>query len=278
MKFGKLLKTTSEGMPEMHSLFLRYKELKKHIKGMKGHPQPVPPEAPVAAPSSVEQVRPPQSAVGQQAATSVLHGVESQMLRVAQAADEAQGGGSANGSGPAAPPSAGTLSKEEQEFIKALNEVSHQEPTAHMSPQRPGDTMLLCGGSSQQCQPCLFVMPRPTTSLPHLPPLIPPPPPPYLPPPQDLSRFNNFFMSAEEDAVIKLQSLLDDVGAATAGPGGGHQEVLRGLMAQLVDFHGEGRGRRRGGSDEALELQGGSGATPPLGTMLMSFVWCSAQL
>jgi hypothetical protein len=35
MKFGKLLKETTEGMPEMEDLFLRYKELKKHLKAMK---------------------------------------------------------------------------------------------------------------------------------------------------------------------------------------------------------------------------------------------------
>lgn len=56
MKFGKLLKTTSEGMPEMHSLFLRYKELKKHIKGMKANPKPAADEPPPAAPPTVEQV------------------------------------------------------------------------------------------------------------------------------------------------------------------------------------------------------------------------------
>eukprot|EP00879_Flechtneria_rotunda_P022352 GHRR01023583.1.p1 GENE.GHRR01023583.1~~GHRR01023583.1.p1 ORF type:complete len:199 (+),score=78.09 GHRR01023583.1:395-991(+) len=36
MKFGKLLKETTEGMgPEMEDLFVRYKELKKHLKAMK---------------------------------------------------------------------------------------------------------------------------------------------------------------------------------------------------------------------------------------------------
>jgi hypothetical protein len=72
-------------------------------------------------------------------------------------------------------------------------------------------------------------------------------------------------MSAEEDAVIKLQVLLDAVGAALGGPAGGNQEVLRGLMAQLVDFHGEapaaggdkgrGGGRRSGGRAAAAAWQ-----------------------
>ena len=53
---------------------------------------------------------------------------------------------------------------------------------------------------------------------------------------QDLSRFNDFFMSAEEDNVIKLQALLDQIQAAAAG---NQQEQLHRLMAQLVDFHGE---------------------------------------
>lgn len=35
MKFGKLLKEAGEGLPEMHDLFLRYKELKKHLKAIK---------------------------------------------------------------------------------------------------------------------------------------------------------------------------------------------------------------------------------------------------
>ena len=32
MKFGKVLKTTAEEMPEMGDLFLRYKELKRQLK------------------------------------------------------------------------------------------------------------------------------------------------------------------------------------------------------------------------------------------------------
>lgn len=41
MKFGKLLQKTTEGMgPEMESLFVRYKELKKHLKAMKQQPKP----------------------------------------------------------------------------------------------------------------------------------------------------------------------------------------------------------------------------------------------
>jgi hypothetical protein len=54
---------------------------------------------------------------------------------------------------------------------------------------------------------------------------------------QDLSRFNYFFMSAEEDNVIKLQALLDQIHEAAAA--GNQQEQLQRLMAQLVDFHGE---------------------------------------
>lgn len=42
MKFGKLLKETTEGMgPEMTDLFVRYKELKKYLKAMKKQKQPV---------------------------------------------------------------------------------------------------------------------------------------------------------------------------------------------------------------------------------------------
>eukprot|EP00882_Tetradesmus_deserticola_P008569 GHRQ01009037.1.p1 GENE.GHRQ01009037.1~~GHRQ01009037.1.p1 ORF type:complete len:179 (+),score=71.27 GHRQ01009037.1:567-1103(+) len=41
MKFGKLLKETTEGMgPEMTDLFVRYKELKKYLKAMKKQKQP----------------------------------------------------------------------------------------------------------------------------------------------------------------------------------------------------------------------------------------------
>lgn len=43
MKFGKILKTTSENLlPEMSELFLRYKDLKKQLKSIPKQPQPVP--------------------------------------------------------------------------------------------------------------------------------------------------------------------------------------------------------------------------------------------
>lgn len=201
--------------------------------------------------------------------------MESRLLHAAQASGEPTDGEAATATGPSAPPHAGALSKEEQEFIKALNEVSR---STHCQQHRLAPiyfcTVLLSSACFAWWIPCQRLTSAFTIIWIITPHLLPPPPPTAAP--QDLSRFNDFFMSAEENAVINLQALLDAVGAALGGLGGGNQEVLRGLMAQLVDFHGEApaAGGGRGGRQGQQRL-GGSGT---LGSWLLvlgrTAVWC----
>ena len=49
---------------------------------------------------------------------------------------------------------------------------------------------------------------------------------------EDVNRFNSFFMEKEEDAVIKLQSIEEQLQAAT------DTEQLNEIRSRLVNFHG----------------------------------------
>lgn len=64
MKFGKLLKSTTEEMPEMGNLFLRYKALKKQLKRITGQQNPTP----TASPSQQAAAPQPQTDVSAQEA------------------------------------------------------------------------------------------------------------------------------------------------------------------------------------------------------------------
>eukprot|EP00775_Hariotina_reticulata_P002343 gene2343-2650_t len=67
MKFGKLLQKTTEDMgTEMESLFVRYKELKKHLKAMKQQPKPAQEDAEV--PGAVPEPQQANDASGNQGA------------------------------------------------------------------------------------------------------------------------------------------------------------------------------------------------------------------
>uniref|UniRef100_A0A7S0V5U9 SPX domain-containing protein n=1 Tax=Polytomella parva TaxID=51329 RepID=A0A7S0V5U9_9CHLO len=55
---------------------------------------------------------------------------------------------------------------------------------------------------------------------------------------EDLQRFNSFFIEKEEDAVIRLQTLSDEVMAST-NLESGNADDLHSLKARLIDFHGE---------------------------------------
>lgn len=106
MKFGKLLQTTAADMPEMNQLFLRYKQLKKQLKGL-----PNQPDLPAADGASAG----PSAAAACVATGTSQHAVGNAIPQPVAA--EGPAGAGVDGCS-----SSGRLSPEEQHFIQTLNE------------------------------------------------------------------------------------------------------------------------------------------------------------
>lgn len=134
MKFGKLLQTTSQDMPEMNDLFLRYKQLKKQLKGIQKDQDKDEPAAPSAGAAADDKpAAPPPLEPGDAAAGT----------SVAQEGEES-------------PSKPSNLSPEEAHFIKTLNEDLARFNSFFIDREEESVIKLQVrwGGSAAGVEPC----------------------------------------------------------------------------------------------------------------------------